>query len=759
MTIGEYVRSWSLAIAKLWNPEAAYENLLTSTKNLRIGLGKLAQAPYRPVLNDTDKQGFLLLRYLGLGGSIVALNQMDTTKNMVGSENRLITDELPILIPKDCRKNASLADETDIRLSRPLPIDSPFPQAPLSKSDHHDLGMLYCGIIWATIGAVLFIWAIGMRCVPPSSQDQSRFFNSESREPGNKDGIVRIMNSFAATCRHYLLSEAPLRSIFSRTTRLQVLILLVLTGYLTIFTFVGIEYNKWVTPVKNMPEVYNTRTSLGPWSDRVGVLAYALTPLSVMLSSRESLLSVLTGIPYQSFNFLHRWLGYIIFVQSALHTIGWCIIEMTLYQPQPSVGLEWIKQQYMIWGVIAMLFITLLFILSTPWAIRRTGYEFFRKCHYVLAMLYIGACWGHWAKLNCYLIPSLVIWFLDRSARLARTALLHYNYLSDGSMGFTAANAAITHFPDTANSDVVRLDFVHPLDAWEIGQHFYLCFPELSIWQSHPLTPCSIPGTKAEGSIHSYIMRAKKGATRALAELAAAKTNALVQDKSLADRTPITTPVILNGNYGQSITKGLSSSTNILCIAGGTGVTFVLPVMLIVIEQPAIPDRKIELIWAVRRDVDIEWARQELDRLHLARSSHNLNIRIFVTRETRVRDEGTRQGEVLDKKLGDDRIEECSASSASPERVSDEKASSQATSFSVKHWELDTELHRPDLSAVVKDFVDSTIRGQSTIHASGPGEMITVLRQVVAGCNSGTRVWKGNQRFDVSLICDDRLEW
>ena len=299
-----------------------------------------------------------------------------------------------------------------------------------------------------------------------------------------------------------------------------------------------------------MPGVYNTRTSLGPWSDRVGVIAYALTPLSVMLSSRESLLSILTGVPYQSFNFLHRWLGYIIFAQGALHTVGWCVVEVRLYQPQPSVSLEWIAQPYIIWGVVAMFLLTLLLVLSTPWAIRLTGYEFFRKAHYVLAMVYIGACWAHWEKLQCFLLPSLLIWGLDRAARFVRTALLHYHPLSHSNPGFAPVQAVITRFPDTKHGDVLRLDFENEQDSWRIGQHFYLCFIECSIWQSHPFTPLNAPVVEAGTVKHSYILRSKSGETKKLANLAIAKLSNAGKTESTSSPGP-TTPVILTGPYGE----------------------------------------------------------------------------------------------------------------------------------------------------------------------------------------------------------------
>ncbi|KIX00135.1 uncharacterized protein Z518_10272 [Rhinocladiella mackenziei CBS 650.93] len=621
----------------------------------------------------------------------------------------------------------------------------------------HDLGMLYCGILWATVGGVLFIWGIGRHLYPSVRQDQ-RLSSSvcEGERSDRTGGLHRVKSSIASYKRQYLLPDF-LRPVFGRTTRLQVLILLTLTSYLLVWTFVGIVYDKWITPVKDMPEVYNTRTSLGPWSDRVGVLAYALTPLSVMLSSRESLLSLLTGVPYQHFNFLHRWLGYIIFLQSALHTMGWCIIEMRLYQPQPEVGLEWISSIYMIWGVIAMFFLTIIFVLSTPWAIRITGYEFFRKVHYVVAMLYIGACWGHWSKLNCYLIPSLVIWFIDRGARLARTALLHYNYLPSGGVGFRSVSATITHFTDADHGDVVRLDFVHPHGPWDVGQHFYLCLPEVSICQSHPFTPSSLPGNRPDGQVHSYIIRAKKGATRTLADLATMKSITIPDEKKITPVSPVTTPVILSGPYGVSIVSHLQPTTNVQCVAGGSGVTFVLPVLLGLINQAPVADRKLEFIWAIRRDMDLAWIKTELETLRRAGASHNLKIRIFVTRENDAT--ATKQDETPAKsEFHNFAMSSSSSSSSMPKNTS----GSRPGSFLICHptsVEASPKSRHPDLGALVHSFVDSTIRGSTTVYGSGPGGMISDLRRIVAGCNSGAKVWDGNERFDVKLVCDDRLEW
>ena len=627
----------------------------------------------------------------------------------------------------------------------------------------HDLGMLYTFIMWAAIGGVLFIWGIGRHFIP--LRQSHRYQTAGEHSAVAQGGLYRLSRSIAATFRVYLQPDAS-RLLFGPVSRLQVLVLLILASYLTVFTFVGIVYKKWVTPVTDMPGVYNTRTGLGPWSDRIGVLAYALIPFSVLLSSRESVLSLITGIPYQHFNFLHRWLGYIIYIQSTLHTIGWTIVEGKLYQPQPSEWNGFIAQTYMVWGVVAMIFMSFLFFFSTPWAIRWTGYEFFHKAHYVVAMLFVGACWGHWAQLYCWLVASLVLWFVDRGVRLVRTGLLHYGYI-EGSvtkMGFQCAQAVIEVFPDAKNGDVVRLSFQHNHQPWKVGQHFYLCFPEISIWQSHPFTPSTLPTSGKALQPHTYIMRAKKGETRKLAEMAKAK----VAEHS----ETVTTPVILTGPYGLSTVGSLQNGTdmNVLCVAGGSGITFVLPVLQRLLHEPRTAssrDRKVELIWAVRRRSDLNWIRSELDTLRGASQPLKLTVRIFVTREDVVEATVSERKQPMDapgkeaivKIEGGETSDTPDSASLSTEMEKD----AGGRSFSIEHATYPAatspEARHPDLNALLTDFISSTVRGPTCVYGSGPGGMISDLRSIVATCNAGSKVWNGDERYDVKFINDDRLEW
>ncbi|KIW96552.1 uncharacterized protein Z519_01943 [Cladophialophora bantiana CBS 173.52] len=158
------------------------------------------------------------------------------------------------------------------------------------------------------------------------------------------------------------------------------------------------------------------------------------------------------------------------------------------------------------------------------------------------------------------------------------------------------ATATITRFRDALNGDVIRLDFIHPKKRWNIGQHLYLCLPETTIWQSHPFTPLSLPRDYGSGSVHSYFVRARMRDMRILADLGHEKCVTIPDIAIIRDGPPSTTPAILTEPNGQSIVNQLPSDANVLCIAGGTRVTFVLPVLLSLLNPSPVPDRKVELI-------------------------------------------------------------------------------------------------------------------------------------------------------------------
>lgn len=496
---------------------------------------------------------------------------------------------------------------------------------------------------------------------------------------------------------------------------------------LILHSLIGIWYQTRITPIKGSTK-HNTRTGLGPFADRLGALAYALTPFTILLSNRESVLSLVTGIPYQHFNFLHCWLGRIIFAQSLLHTIGWTIVEAKLYQPQPSVYVGFMSSQYIIFGVVAMFLITLMLVLSTETAIRWFGYEFFKVTHWIIAVLYIGACWGHWDKLWCWMVPSLALMLIDQVARGCRTLYLHLggrkgectNYSPEilrmiltthPAAGFKCAEARI-QILGPPDDQVIRLDFTHSHHApWQPGQHFHLCFPSLSIWQSHPFTPSSLPNPSSKLQHHTYLVRVRKGQTAQLAALGHGAT----------------VPVILTGPYGAALPS--YGAQNVLAVAGGTGVTFTLPIVLETLRQQVGKRFAIDFVWAVRRARDLAWLEKEVDELKAAVNEHaNLRVKIFVTRE-RVLSAVVNN---TDEKAVTSTLKEMESASSGTSSMSSEK--STQSRFSIASLGD----HHPSVQEHLADFMEraSICGGAVEIVGSGPEAMGSDLRAAAAAVDT-----------------------
>lgn len=294
-----------------------------------------------------------------------------------------------------------------------------------------------------------------------------------------------------------------------------------------------------------------------------------------------------------------------------------------LYKPQPSTFRDFLNQQYMIFGIFAMLFITFLTVFSTQRAIKWTGYEFFKLTHWVVAILYVGACWGHWKQLYCWMVPSLALIVIDQAIRGLRILALHYRGGQGEPRGFKSAQATLQLLETTSTDQILRLDFDYPhRTPWSPGQHFYLTFPSLSLWQAHSYTPSSLPSPSPRISQHhTYIIRARSGQSAQLVALARSGTTSL--------------PVILTGPYGNAHPQ--HQTDNLLAVAGGTGVSFTYPIALACLRQMIVPQAFVEFVWIIRRAEDLLWLKEEMVLLReMLTKTACLRVKVFVTREARL---------------------------------------------------------------------------------------------------------------------------
>lgn len=101
----------------------------------------------------------------------------------------------------------------------------------------HDVSMLYTFIFWAVVGGILAIW-LAARLLAPRCRYSTMAMDSEAGQAKQKSGMpYRSYRALAASRRRWLLPEA-VPSIFGNSSRLQVTILAVLSGYLLVFSCV-----------------------------------------------------------------------------------------------------------------------------------------------------------------------------------------------------------------------------------------------------------------------------------------------------------------------------------------------------------------------------------------------------------------------------------------------------------------------------------------------------------------------------------------
>jgi ferric-chelate reductase len=317
---------------------------------------------------------------------------------------------------------------------------------------------------------------------------------------------------------------------------------------------------------------------------------------------------------------------------------------------------------------------------------------------------------------------------------------------------FKPAQAALTLFPDIGTNDiVVRIDFQHQHRPWKAGQHFFVCFPELSIWQSHPFTTASLPQSGPTQE-HTYIVRCRNGQTANLAKLAA---------------TTSSTPVILTGPYGglrgEALMRAPPSRRNLLAIAGGTGISFALPLVLRALSKDS--SHSISLVWIIRRGSHLSWFKAEISRLQALAEAANTTfcIQIFVTREAQPHTSSTSSLEEPKHKSEPGQLDGL----GSEKELGKETFVQAVTGLDLSHGGRTSKLpitylasHHPSMDNVLTTFLEKlegtdNARTPTVVAGSGPSGLGHDIRATVARINDPEKVWRGDGAV-VECVWDDR---
>lgn len=218
-------------------------------------------------------------------------------------------------------------------------------------------------------------------------------------------------------------------------------------------------------------------------------------------------------------------------------------------------------------------------------------------------------------KVWCW--TCVALWSSDYVIRLVRIVFVNYKVL------LRRDTPAIANY--SQDTDMIRLQvYVSSVAKTQTpGKYYFLYFGGMRFWQSHPF---SLAGVSAAGPLTqvvqtfdekgaekqaasttttqvaqanasdpylTFMIRPRTGMTRNLRDLITAK------DKSGQCRLR----VILEGPYGSAV--NLSGFNNILFIAGGSGISAVIPYIRQIFEDGAdtsVSNVNVRLVWAVRKE-------------------------------------------------------------------------------------------------------------------------------------------------------------
>ncbi|KAM0425629.1 hypothetical protein ACHAPT_009161 [Fusarium lateritium] len=341
--------------------------------------------------------------------------------------------------------------------------------------------------------------------------------------------------------------------------------------------------------------------------NRAGVLAMGNMVALFVFSARNNILLQLTDWSYGTFLLLHRWLGY----WTILHTVLHSIMLLVYYKLFGDYEAE-LVQLYWIWGIVATIAAVIIWP-SSLLVVRQKAYEVFLGTHQLMALIFLIGYYYHiWYRYKydwgyeIWMFIGSGIWAFERLARVVR-------------MVGRGVKTAVVSTVNGSDGEYLKITIDH-VSVYGVT---YLCFPTLSwrFWETHPFSVASslsFEGTEAISGSENNIGKndQEKGdkvdTTAQPASFSHEKTGPIsratfyVRRRSgmtgkLVQRVAsaggiLRLPVLVEGSYHSSPLNKLSHCTNLVCFAGGVGITTMLPLLQ---ENGA---RSTRLYWGLRND-------------------------------------------------------------------------------------------------------------------------------------------------------------
>ncbi|KFA74524.1 hypothetical protein S40288_10124 [Stachybotrys chartarum IBT 40288] len=361
--------------------------------------------------------------------------------------------------------------------------------------------------------------------------------------------------------------------------------------------------------------------------NRAGSMAMGNVVAMFVFSTRNNVLLWLTDWSHGTFLLLHRWLGYWAILLTALHSV----MLLYYYVTFGDYAYE-LSRDYWVWGIVSTVAACAILPASLL-VVRQRFYQSFLAAHQLLALIFLIGYYYHiWYCYNynwgyeIWMFVASGIWAFEYVIRIAR-------------MAFNRFRTAVVSPVEGSNGEYMRVT----IDGVSAHGVVYLCFPTLTwaFWETHPYSVASsyaydVNPTSLGFEKHAYTDEPAKTTRGDVIEKAEDKSSGASSPKlsassavasrgvishvnarpqatflvrtragftsSLAARLAKSTsgsirlPVLVDGSYHSAPLAQLHHCTSIVCIAGGVGITTVLPLLQANGQRPA------KLFWGLRHD-------------------------------------------------------------------------------------------------------------------------------------------------------------
>eukprot|EP00122_Pirum_gemmata_P021378 Pgem_evm1s19921 len=332
--------------------------------------------------------------------------------------------------------------------------------------------------------------------------------------------------------------------------------------------------------------------------DTSGQLAGLAWAICYATASRNSLVTFISGIPFERALTYHKLFSVVGVISGLLHGLTY---QMKGLQKN-KVAMNNDSQRVITGWVLLGLVVFMIIMAIRP--IRRYLFNFFYIVHIILLIaVFVVAC----VHGSTIILAGAALYILDVLYR----NLISYFYYSKR----VSREAKFEILP----ANVVKITFSRNEFNFVAGQYIFLCIPGLSFWEWHPFTISSTP-TADIVSIH---VRALGNWTKALENMVAEKTK---QQSTLNDneQNNLQMRIFIDGPYGNTgVNLDNGTYEHVLLISGGIGITPMLSITNSLADQVNRGRKNLKTvknIWSVRDRELMEAMQNEYEK-----SKRNIN--------------------------------------------------------------------------------------------------------------------------------------